>query len=400
MTFAHNNRKFTRTAARRGSVLAAGLALALGAIAPVSRAQTADRVTVPSGTLVDVKIDTPIGSRSARPGDPVKATVLAPVEVSNLEAIPTGTAITGRVTDVVANRSWGTSSGVSIAFDRMTSPSGVSLNVDGDLMAPDGSPMTTVDNLERGAVLRFRLSESVVVTRAFAGWDEGFQSTVKVVSASASTRAGQMFVRIVAQNTNALRMTETHRRQADTMHIYVTGTRSGFIRGMNEIIVTLDASEWRGLNRIVVHSLGNDIVIRSEEVGRRTITPAEAQAIETDATTLLADYARVLGVRYNRWTGAVSFTAQNYRENEVELLFALNSLASTSKLFTQLVRTSNDGQAIDGACDLMVEQARGVDRAAGRTRSQRAEPFILRWKQMRGDIMELDSGNGPSAWPQ
>lgn len=379
-------------AARRGAIVAIGLAFALGLVAPSSSAQIGGRVTMPSGTSLTVRMDSTVESGTARQGDAVRATVTSPVLVSNTTVIPSGTKLTGRVLEVTASKAWGTTSGVTIQLDQLTSPTGATLAVDGDLTTPNGERLTVVDNLRRGTELTFVLNRSLVVTREFYGTEEPETSNVRILSATASTRAGQMIVRIVAQNTNVFRLNETHQRRGDTMHIYVNGTRAGYVRGMNELIVTFAADEWRGLTDIVVHSLGNDIVIRSNSIGAGTITAAEAAEIERQVNLLLADYARILGVRYNRFTGQVTFTARNYRENEVELLFALNSLASASKLYTQLIKTSDDAQGLAGATDIVLEQARSVDRAASRTRSGRADAIIRRWKAMRDDVMIIDNG--------
>lgn len=381
-----------RTTARRGAIVAIGLAFALGLVAPSSSAQIGGRVTIPSGTSLTVRMDTSIESGSVRQGDAVRATVTTPVLVSNTTVIPVGTTLTGRVTEVTSAKAWGTTSGVTIELDQLTSTTGATLAVDGDLATPNGERMTVVDNLRRGTELSFLLNRSLVVTNEFFGNDEPETSNVRILSATASTRAGQMVVRIVAQNTNVFRLNETHLRRGDTMHIYVNGTRAGYVRGMNELLVTFAADEWRGLTDIVVHSLGNDVVIRSNSIGAGTITAAEAAEIERQVNLLLADYARILGVRYNRFTGQVTFTAKNYRENEIELLFALNSLASASKFYTQLIRTSDDPQGLSGATDIVLEQARSVDRAAGRTRSGRADSIVRRWTAMRDDVMIIDNG--------
>lgn len=391
----NNNTLSTNSArllARRGAVLMLGLPLALGLAAPSSSAQIGDRVTIPSGTIIPVRMDTAIESGSARQGDTVRATVTTAVRISNIDAIPAGTTLTGRVLEVAAAKAWGTSSGVTIELDRLTSPTGASVNVDGDLTTSSGEPLAVIDNLRRGTQLSFVLNRPLFVTGEFHGQFEAPASNVRVISATASTRAGQMFVRIVAQNTNVYRLTETHQRRGDTMHIFVNGTRSGYVRGVNEIVVTFAPSEWRGINEIVVHSLGNDIVIRSNSIGPGTITAAEAAAIEKQVNTLLADYSRILGVRYNFFTGQATFTARNYRENEVELLFALNSLVSASRLYTQLIKTSDDVNGIDGATDIVLEQLRAVDRAANRTKSQRAEVIVRRWNQMRDNILIIDNG--------
>ncbi len=393
-----------RTATRRGAILAVGLAFALGLVAPSTSAQRGDRVTIPSGTSFTVRMDTGIESSSARQGDVVRATVTSPVLVSNTTVIPAGTALTGRVLEINAAKAWGTTSGVTIELVNLTSPTGASVAVDGDLMTPNGERMTVVDNLRRGTELNFMLNRTLVLNSEFYGEIEPETSNVRILSATASTRAGQMIVRIVAQSNNVFRLTETHQRRGDTMHIYVNGTRQGYVRGMNELVVTFAQNEWRGLNDIVVHSLGNDVVIRSNAIGAGTITAAEAADIERQVNTLLADYARILGVRYNRFTGQVTFTAKNYRENEIELLFALNSLASASKLYTQLIRTTDDPQGLAGATDIVLDQVRSVDRAAGRTRSGRADSIVRRWTAMRDDVMIIENGTATVVdrgnWPR
>lgn len=404
MNKTHNSTNVIRTATRRGAVLAVGMALALGLVAPSSSAQIGGRVTIPAGTSITVRMDSSIESGSARQGDAVRATVTSPVRISNTMAIPAGTTLTGQVLEVTASKAWGTSSGVTIGFDRLTSTTGASIEVAGALSSPAGEPMDTIDNLRRGSEVNFVLDRSVVVNSDFYGRPEPVNSNVRILSATASTRAGQMYVRIVAQNTNTFRLTETHERRGDVMHIFVNGTRSGYVRGMNELIVTLAPNEWRGVSEVIVHSLGNDIAIRSNAIGAGTITATEAAAIEKQVQTLLNDYARILGVRYNFFNGQVTFTARNYRENEVELLFALNSLASASKLYTQLIRTTDDAQGIAGASDIVIQQVRSVDRAAERTRAGRADSIIQRWTAMRDNVMMIDNGTASAGqgnnWPR
>ena len=110
---------------------------------------------------------------------------------------------------------------------------------------------------------------------------------------------------------------------------------------------------------------------------------------------MLNDYARALGLRYNRFTGQIEFSQRmNYRENETELLFALNALASTSKLYTQLLKTSNDPQAIAGATDILVLQSKAVDRAVSRTKSGRAAQVAASWTNFRDDFARLEQMGG------
>jgi peptidoglycan hydrolase-like protein with peptidoglycan-binding domain len=214
-------------------------------------------------------------------------------------------------------------------------------------------------------------------------------SAVNVVSADARVRNNNgLDVRIVTQGANTLQLFEDHFRRGQTMHIYVRGFRSlGYRGGTDDITVSLTPEEWTGVNRIVVHGSGNDVIIRNTDVVTGDVLSAQqAASLERGISDLLNGYAQTLGVRYNRVTGQLQFNSWNYRENEVELLFALNSLATTSRLYTQLVRTSNDPQAIAGATDVYAQNIRAVDRALDRTKAGRANAVRQGWQRLQPDL--------------
>lgn len=229
--------------------------------------------------------------------------------------------------------------------------------------------------------------------------DSGNQQPIAVTAISADASiAGrdEMNVRIITRNTSSVVLTQEHFRQRDTMHIFVRGFKAQFItnRGTNELNVKFSRQEWNGLNRIVVHSAGNDIVISSNEIGGSggALTADEAAKLEKDLSTTLASYARAIRVKYVPLTGQLYFTRANYRENEIELLFALNSVASNSRLYTQLLRNSDDKQAIAGATDLLVQQAKLVQRVLDRTRSNNAQIVARQWNDLRDTFAEMAQG--------
>jgi peptidoglycan hydrolase-like protein with peptidoglycan-binding domain len=459
--------------ARRGAIFVAAIALAAATVFPAIPAFAQRNVTVPSGTRIDVRVDTAVESGSARPGNEFRATVTAPVVVGGLEVVPNGSVVIGRVADVVANRSFGQASGVVLRIERIRSTTGQEVPMFADLADANGNPFDTIDNLARGTRLQvvvnrsFTIDDSFwggggpggpggpgddvfdspatisqaqtvlrdlgyyngridgqlnVVTRSSIGMFQRDQrirqtgfldretlerlglisetgsevSTVRVLSADASIATGnQLRLRIVTQGATGLRLFEDHFRQRDTLHVYVRGFRiTTGAPGTAELNVVLRSDEWQGLNRIVVHGAGNDIVITNNEIGQGgALTPAEAAALESQVSTLLEAYARALGMRYNRFTGQLSFGPTNYRENETELLFALNSLASTARLYTVLLRTSNDQQAIAGATDIFVQQANAVDRALNRTKSGRALVVASGWRELRDDFARMAEGS-------
>jgi peptidoglycan hydrolase-like protein with peptidoglycan-binding domain len=226
---------------------------------------------------------------------------------------------------------------------------------------------------------------------------------VNVISADAAMHgADQLHVRLSVQtNTGGWQVFEDHFRQRDAMHVYVRGIRP---RGpatqavqSHDLNVVLNRTDFEGLNRIVVHGSGRDIVITREEFSAggagSAMTPQEAAALEQQITRMLTDYSRALGVRYIPLTNQIILTRANYRENEVELLFALNSLAATSRLYTQILKATVDPQALQGANDLFVAQANMVDRSLTRTRSGRAAIVARNWDAISGQFERLDNGS-------
>src|SRR4051812_36921854 len=75
------------------SLLVAGLGL-VGARA--ASAAPPDRVSVAADTVVHVKLENEVSSRTARVGDPIRATVVD----DDRSGFPVGTRVSGRVTEV------------------------------------------------------------------------------------------------------------------------------------------------------------------------------------------------------------------------------------------------------------------------------------------------------------
>jgi hypothetical protein len=88
------------------------------------------RVTVAQGTEMHVTLSTGVGSEWSQIGDQITATTTAPVVVGDWVAIPQGSTISGRVTDVFAGKKGlkiGEKGGsVVLSFDQVTTPMGSS----------------------------------------------------------------------------------------------------------------------------------------------------------------------------------------------------------------------------------------------------------------------------------
>jgi hypothetical protein len=101
---------------RNISVLIGHLLLGIAA-----QAQTIP-VTVPAGTRLRVKLETPVNTKTAHAGDDVKATLIETISLRGEVALPAGTHVSGRITEVdVAGDE---RAAVRLAFDTVMLPDG------------------------------------------------------------------------------------------------------------------------------------------------------------------------------------------------------------------------------------------------------------------------------------
>src|SRR5215207_9226897 len=146
-----NSKRF----ARRATVLIALFALLLGAIVPDASAQrrrtrrtvrrTTTRTTVPAppplryftvpaDTVIRVRMDTELNSKTARVGDRFSTTVTEPVYGggSGVDVLPVGSKVWGRVSSVKrAQRR--TPGSITVSFNQVELPSGVRHAINGSL---------------------------------------------------------------------------------------------------------------------------------------------------------------------------------------------------------------------------------------------------------------------------
>jgi hypothetical protein len=84
-------------------------------------------LTIAQGTQVHVTLSTPVRSERSMAGDAIAATTTGAIEVGGRIAIPTGSIIRGRVTEVISGtgmRSSEKGGSVVLTFDRVTTPGG------------------------------------------------------------------------------------------------------------------------------------------------------------------------------------------------------------------------------------------------------------------------------------
>jgi hypothetical protein len=188
--------------ARRATVLIALFALLLGTVVPDASAQrrrtrrtvrrTTTRTTpappplryftVPADTVIRVRMDTELNSKTARVGDRFSTTVTEPVYGggSGVDVLPVGSKVWGRVASV--KRSGRRTPGsITVAFNQVELPNGVRHTINGslsslqadDVNADNESTVSGKGNRKRDAVFIGGGATTGAIIGAIAGGGKG-----------------------------------------------------------------------------------------------------------------------------------------------------------------------------------------------------------------------------------
>lgn len=106
-------------------------------------------ITVPVDTVISMRMDNTLSSRISRVGDKFTATVAIPVHINGQIAIPAGTIVEGRVTQVTPAKRMAKSGTLAVEFDELIFPDGLHLKLDGFLTSDDPEMREQIDDENR-----------------------------------------------------------------------------------------------------------------------------------------------------------------------------------------------------------------------------------------------------------
>ena len=140
---------------RRSLGISGVLALLLGTVV-ISFAQDRPRYsssqnvglsgTVPEGTIISMRLDRTLNSRTSRVGDRFTATVTTPVIVDGNTVIPAGSIIEGRITEVTPAKRMSKSGTIALDFDEIVLPNGFRARLVGSLTSDDPEARRRIDD--------------------------------------------------------------------------------------------------------------------------------------------------------------------------------------------------------------------------------------------------------------
>jgi peptidoglycan hydrolase-like protein with peptidoglycan-binding domain len=105
--------------------------------------------TVPEDTIISMRLDRSLSSKTSRVGDRFTATVTTPVHIAGRVVIPAGSVVEGRVTEVTPAKRMSRSGTIAIDFDELVLPDGTRARLVGSLTSDDPETREQIDDESR-----------------------------------------------------------------------------------------------------------------------------------------------------------------------------------------------------------------------------------------------------------
>src|SRR5260370_4209346 len=102
-------------------------------------------LVVPEGTVISMRMDATLTSRTSHVGDKFTATVAIPVYVNGRTVIPAGCVVEGQVTSVTPAKRMSKSGTIAVDFDDVIFPNGARMKLTGSLTSADPNDRSTID---------------------------------------------------------------------------------------------------------------------------------------------------------------------------------------------------------------------------------------------------------------
>jgi len=385
---------------------------ALGAAISFAAAQTAtaQRVVLPTNSVIIVRTQTALESSTARQGQTFETIVEDTVTADNYAVIPEGSRIRGVVTFVrPATRS--ESGVIEVDFDRLTLADGTSYTIQGKLTSTDPAERRQIDSLANqrvvlvggrggiGAAIAGAGSQSRSTSNIFTALgqllSEGRNVSVPagtplaVQLESSVTLRGRNFRRgndaTIFTSTEMIRAAQTALRNQNYYRGTVDGTlnyatqRAIFEYQADKNLTATGNLDWR-----TAQSLGLNIGTGSTAGGNMVMTAEEASSLRRSAQTLAARQRQDLSV-----TTTGRYSSTRFADADVDLWFALSAFADNASLYEQVIRGSSTSAGSTMAGRALINAARRVDSAISQARTSSA--VRDGWVSIRSQLSNLDT---------
>lgn len=386
---------------------------ALGAAITLSAAQVshAQRVVLPTNTVILVRTESPLESSTATVGQTFETVVADTVGVDNYTVIPEGSRIRGVVTYVrPATRSQ--SGVIEVDFNRLTLSDGTSYAIQGKLTSTDPAERRQIDSMANqrvvlvggrggiGAAIAGAGSQSQSTSNIFtalgqllsegrnvsvpAGTPLAVQLEQSVVLRGRGSRRGNDAT--IFTSTEMIRAAQTALRNQN----YYRGTIDGTLnyatqRALFEYQTDKNLSASGNLDWRTAQALGlSGIVANGTTGGSMAMTAEAASSLRRNAQAISARQRQDLTIAANG-----RYSSTRFADADLELWFALSAFADNASLYEQMIRGGSTSSGATMANRALINAARRVDSAISQARTSAAVRDA--WVSIRSQLSSLDT---------
>ena len=393
------------------------------------------RVSVPAGTVIALRMDTYLSSDSSRIGDRFTATVFRSIVVDGRVVIPESTKVEGHVAGATSTGRGSKAGTISVVFDRIVFSAGSSIQIDCTLttlneegrrkIEQDASYQESAGRARRAVVFIGAGGGAGATIGAVGGGSRETTTAGAILGAllgngeRAEVRPGAEFGMMVERsfsvdtfnvadervfNDDSRAPSQAASPSADSVRSAQIALRgrnyyNGPVNGVMSR-ATHDAIQNFQHDRNIAITGELDVVTsralgipadangyRGGNVGATVI--GNPRQIALLANRLLQDLQRDLNMRNDR--GQVSFdTHRDFKPNEVELLFQINSLQATAELYNQLTSSITDPAAVKGAASGLMRQAHYLERIMRRDPQLTLSLTVSAdWQQLQTELARI-----------
>ena len=368
-----------------------------------------DRLTVPEGTVIGLRMESGLSSATAREGDTFRATVVRPVYLNNRIAIPADSRVDGRVT-VVKRAEPGVRSGVlGVEFFRLRLPDNSSYDIEGALtrLRPEeGSQVigqaqfssarnnlfignglnAIIAALSPGATERNPLLSSGAEAQVSAGSEVATQLLRPVTLDMSGEGQGGVSDRVVYTSANMIRGAQVALRDRNYYRGSIDGLLGGQTRQALGNFQNDNGQPTTGdLDQATASLLG---LVR---VGDTPLPdPQVSGAVYRKALSLLANYEAALGVRVGDIRSGLT-SSRVLTESDLDLLLQVDSFSNAANWYEQAIRNAPNAEAATVAARILVRSAQRVGDDLPNAREN--QQFRNAWASIQSDLNQIGFSN-------
>ena len=360
----------------------ASLAIAALAFATGKDALAQSRVSLPAGTVILVRTQTPLVSSSAKAGQIVETVVEESVGLNDMTVIPAGSKIRGVVS--VATPATRQQSGViDVHFDELIHADGTIYPMQGRLTSTDSTERRQINSNPNQHVVFVGGRGGLGAAIAGAGTGKSSNSILSALGSllsegqDVSVPAGTQIAveleraltlrgrgRVVAFSGGTIYTAADRVRAAQTVL-----SRQGYYRGA--IDGTLNDATRKALFEYQIdrgiNATGNLDGRTAQSLGLNVTASLSGAVLTPDAATTMRKDAQALVARHRSEIGASAVgrldPSRGYMQADLDLWFALSAFADAASLYEQVIRGASNQDAMVLAGKSLVAAVQRVDAA-------------------------------------